>query len=128
MGVAYHLRRRRADRQDAKAFAVLIETPAVGNFAMPASGRVRFVAVAGSAEGSTAATLTGSYYTYSDVGGVIVRSASSAPRTIKTPLLTAGEAVVIDRIERAIDVDPEVGFDVQVDVGLGVWKKIAEGA
>lgn len=128
MNAAHYLRRRRAERQDAKAFAALIETPAVGDFAMPASGRLRFVSTAGSAAGTTAATLTGSYYTYSDVGGVITRSASSDPREIQTPLLTAGESVVIDRIERAVNVDPELGFDVEVDVGLGVWKKIAEGA
>lgn len=120
---------RRKARQNVSAFGTLIASPAVGDFAMPAGGRIRFVATAGSVEGDTAATLTGAYRSLSeDEDGNVVRSEEPEPRVIKTPELETGGHVVIDYIERAVNVDPEAGFDVEVDTGLGVWKKIAEGA
>lgn len=103
--------RRQMERRDREQFAALIATPAVGSFRMPANGRMRFVATAGAAAGDLAATLTG-----------------SAVRLIRTPLLAAGGSVKIERIEHSTTVDPEAGFDVELDVGQGVWRKIAEGA
>lgn len=103
--------RRQKLRQDVAKFAALIATPAVGVFAMPANGRIRFVATAPSAEGDPIASLTG-----------------ANDRLIGSPGLDIGEYLKLDRVERAVSVDTEAGFDVEVDTGLNVWRKIAEGA
>lgn len=117
-------RKRRRQRQDVSAFNALIAEPATGDFDMPANGRIRFIATAGAAAGDTAATLTGGFVQYGDEDGVLTRENVST-REIKTPEMVAGQAVVIDRIERGVNVDAETGFDVEVDTGLGVWKQIA---
>lgn len=78
---------------------------------MPASGRIRFVATAGASAGDLAATLTG-----------------PTVREIRTPALDADGYVKLDRVERGVTVDPEADYDVELDTGLGVWRKIAEGA
>lgn len=108
---AFLQHRHRKDRENRTKFASLIESPAAGEFVMPANGRIRFVATAGATAGDTAATLVG-----------------TADRTIKTPDLDIGGYVVIDRIERAVTVTPSDGFNVELDIGLGRWSKIAEGA
>lgn len=90
------------------AFSSLIAAPATAAFVMPANARIRFVSRAGSVAGATAATLTG-----------------ASVRTIKTPLLAVGGHVVIDYVERAVLVAPSSGFNVELDIGLSVWRQIA---
>jgi len=99
---------KRRNRQNVSQFRSLIASPTASAFNMPASGKVRFVSISGCAAGTTAATLVG-----------------STTRTIKTPLLTAGQSVVIDYVERSVQVTPANGFNVEIDVGLGHWKTIA---
>lgn len=103
------VRGRRKARQNVSAFAALIATPATGDFDMPAGGKILLLATAGAAAGDTAAVVSG-----------------PSTRTIKTPLLLAGESVVIDWIERASNVALSTGFEAYVDTGLGLYKKIAE--
>lgn len=129
--VRAQVRKRQKARQDVTAFAALIADPADTTFTMPASGKIRFVAIAGAVANDLAATLVGAYRGMRD--GVpedgepeFVLSDDPEPREIKTPLLTAGGYVVIDRIERAVEVTLEAGFAAYVDTGLGVFKKIAE--
>lgn len=102
---------KRKERANVLAFNPLIATPATGDFPMPANGRIRFVSGAGCAAGTTAATLTG-----------------ASDRTIKTPLLASGGVVKLDHVEKDVVVTPSAGFDVEVDCGCGIWRKIAEGA
>lgn len=111
--------RRQKDRQDRAQFAALVATPAVGTFQMPANGRIRFVATAGAVAGTLAATLVGPYRN---------QAGESVDREIKTPELPVGGSVKLDRIEEGVQVQAEAGFDVQLDTGLAVWRKIAEGA
>lgn len=114
-----HNHRRRKERSHRRQFAALIETPVVGAFQMPADGRIRFVATAGAAAGDLAATLVGAFYD---------EERNKIDRLIKTPELDAGGYVKLDRVERDVEVTAETGFDVELDVGQGVWRKIAEGA
>lgn len=106
----YLRRKHRKERENRDRFAALIETPATGAFVMPANGRIRLVATAGAAAGATAATLDG-----------------SSERTIQTPELAEGGYVKLDNVERGVTVTPSAGFDVELDMGLGKWSKIAEG-
>lgn len=107
-GCSNYLRRQRRFRADTTQFAVLIATPAVGEFAMPARGRIRFVSTSGSSAGDTAGTIVG-----------------SNTRTITTPVLAAAGHVVIDGVERGCTVTPDAGYTIEVDIGLGVWKHIS---
>lgn len=115
----YLRRKHRRQRADRDRFAALIATPAAGAFTMPANGRIRFVATAGSVEGALAATLEG---TYTDENG------DPTDREIRTPVLAAGGYVKLDNIELGVVVNLEAGFEAQVDMGLGKWATIAEGA
>lgn len=108
----YLRRKHRRARADRDRFAALIDTPAVGVFTMPANGRIRFVATAGSVAGAIAATLEGTFGT----------------RTIQTPVLAAGGYVKLDSIEKDVVVTVEATFEAQVDLGMGNWATIAEGA
>lgn len=94
-------------KRDRAAFSVLIGTPGSGALTMPANGRILLRSVAGCAAGTTAATVSG--------------------RTIKTPLLSAGEDMVLGWLERAVILTPSLGFDVLLDIGLGRTAKIGEG-
>lgn len=105
------IRKARKERANRSAFSALIAEPAVGSIALPANGRVGLVAVAGAEAGELAAILEG-----------------PSSRTIQTPAMVAGTILVIDRLERGTVVNAEEGFDVVLDVGLGVWTKIGEGA
>src|SRR5690348_9746430 len=97
-------RKRRKERQNVSAFAALIASPAEGAFTMPAGGRLRFVAPEGAVEGDTAAILVG-----------------PTTRTIKI----GATSVVIDWVERDVEVTPESGFGVDVHTGHGRWARIA---
>lgn len=108
----YLRRKHRKERENRDRFAALIETPAAGVFTMPANGRIRFVATAGAVEGGIAATLEGTF----------------PERTIQTPELAAGGYVKLDGLERGVVVTVEAGFEAEVDLGLGKWATIAEGA
>lgn len=112
-------RRRQKDRANRSQFASLVATPAVGPFTMPANGCIRFVATAGATAGNLAATLVGPFYN---------QAKEKIDREIRTPALAAGGYVKLDRIEEGVQVEAETGYDVQLDVGQGVWRKIAEGA
>jgi len=111
MSTPHTIRKKRRDRANVTAFKTLVGTPIDGAFVLPAAGRISFVSVAGCPAGTTAGTIV-----------------TSNIRTIKTPLLAAGGRVVIDHVERAATVTPESGFEVHLDVGLGVWGKIAGGS
>lgn len=102
--------RRQKGRKAVSAFAALIKTPASGAFTMPAGARLSFVATAGAAAGDTLATLVG-----------------ANTRTIKAKLLAAGARQVFDFAERGVVITPSSGIEVDVDKGLAVWAKIAEG-
>lgn len=101
---------RQEQRKNVSHFAVLIATPAVGAFTMPAGARLSFIATAGAAAGSTLATLAG-----------------TSNRTIKARTLVAGERQVLDYVERSVVITPSAGIDVYVDRGLARWAKIAGG-
>lgn len=97
----------RKERQNVSAFKALLANPAVGAFSLPANARLAFRSVAGAAAGTTAATLVG-----------------TSTRTIKTPVLAAGEFMTLDNAERDTVVTPSAGFEVLLDTGLGKFKKI----
>lgn len=98
----------RKARQDRSAFAALIASPASGSFGLPANANLFLRSVAGCSAGTTAATI--------------------GSRTIKTPLLAAGEMVEVGLVERGVTVVPVLGFDVLIDMGLGRSAKVGEGA
>lgn len=120
----YNVYKHRRQRQDFSAFAALVETPAVVPFSLPAAGRFRVVATAGAVAGELAATLTG---TYTDRDPESVTYGESVDREIRTPVLAAGGYVTLDKLERAVGIDLEAGFELWVDAGLGRFVKIAEG-
>lgn len=101
---------RRKQRQNVKAFASLIATPATGAFTMPAGARISFVATAGAAAGDTLATFVG-----------------TSNRTIKARLLVANGRQILDYAERGVVITPSTNVDVYVDQGLARWAKIAGG-
>lgn len=97
----------RKARQDRSAFAVLIASPVSGSFGLPANANLFLKSVAGCVAGTTAA----------EIGS----------RTIKTPLLEAGEMVEVGFVERGVTVAPVLGFDVLIDTGLGRFAKVGGG-
>lgn len=99
------------ERANRSAFGALIAEPAVGSVKLPANGRIGLRSATGADAGETAALLEG-----------------PSSRTIQTPVMVAGTVLTIDRLERGTVVNAEAGFDVVIDVGLGVWVKIGEGA
>ncbi len=76
---------------------------------MPANARIFLLSRAGCAAGTTAATVTG-----------------STVRTLKTPLLAAGESMRGEYAEEDSSVAPASGFDLLIDIGLGRTATIAE--
>ena len=104
-------RKKQKQRANRSNFSALIATPAVGTVTMPANARLAFVAPAGAAAGTTAATITG-----------------ATVRTVVTPLLQAGDIFPLDYAERGAEVAVSAGFDMYIDMGLSNWVKIAEGA
>jgi hypothetical protein len=108
MLIAPQYGKRQKERRNVSRFAALVASPASGSFQMPAGGKLRFVSTSGSAEGTTAAILTG-----------------ATERTIKTPLLAAGEYVTLDFVEAGVEVALQDGFTCELDTGLAVWKTIA---
>lgn len=107
---SFNQRKSRKERQDASAFSTLIATPAPGFFRMPAKGRLKIVSLLGCIAGSTMATITG-----------------SSIRTIKSPLLTVGGYLILDNVDASAIVDPPANFDVYVDIGLNVFRKVCTG-
>lgn len=101
--------RREQDRYTRTKFASLIKTPVVGAVTFPAGAMMFLRSVTGCAAGTTAATFTTSH----------------GARTIKTKLLVAGQTLDGIYIERAIVVTPASKFDILIQVGLDVLKKIA---
>lgn len=101
--------KRRRERQDYHVFAALVAEPATAPFSLPANGRFRVVATLGALAGDLACILT-----------------SSVEREIRTPLLTAGGYVSLNRVERAVVITLEPGFELWVDAGLGRYVKVAE--
>jgi hypothetical protein len=91
-------------KRDRKAFASLITTPAVGVFVFPANATVYARSVSGCAAGTTACTFRG--------------------RTIRTPLLAAGQAMLVGVVEKSTSLTPFVGFDILIDMGLGKVAKV----
>lgn len=102
--------RRQKRRKAVSAFAALIGTPASGAFTMPAGARLSFVATTGAAAGDTLATIVG-----------------ATDRTIIAKDLAAGDRQVFDFAELGVVITPSSGIEVDVDTGLAVWAKIAEG-
>lgn len=99
------------ERADRSAFSALIAEPIAGSVKLPANGRIGLRSVGGVDAGETAAMLEG-----------------PSSRTIKTPVMVPGTFIVLDRLERGTVVNAEEGFEVVLDLGLGVWVKIGEGA
>jgi hypothetical protein len=91
-------------KRDRKAFASLITTPVIGVFVFPANARVYARSVSGCAAGTTACTFRG--------------------RTIQTPLLAAGQAMLIGVVEKSTSLTPSAGFDILIDMGLGKVAKV----
>jgi len=111
MNQAQVIAEHRKERQNVTAFAALVASPVTGAVTLPAGARLAFRSVAGATAGTTAATI-----------------AASTNRTIKTPALAAGESMTLDYVERAAVVTPAAGFEVLLDIGLGRFTKIGEGA
>ncbi len=105
-----NLRKRRKLRADRSAFGALIAEPVTGGITLPANARLGLRSVAGTEEHTMAATLDG-----------------PSSRTIFTPGMEAGTILAIDHTERGTVVNAEEGFEVVLDLGLGVWVKIGEG-
>ena len=104
----WQLEKKRRARQNVKAFKALLTTPATGAFKLPANARLAFQSVAGAAQGDPVATLV-----------------STATRNIECPLiLSAGAYFVLDNAEIGTTVTPVAGWNVLLDTGLGVFKKI----
>lgn len=101
----------RKERQNVSAFAALVASPVTGAITLPAGARLAFRSVAGASAGTTASTIAG-----------------TSNRTIKTPALAAGESMTLDHVERAAVVTPAACFEVLIDIGLGRFAKIGEGA
>lgn len=100
-------REQRAKR-DRAVFASLIESPQTGAITLPANGRLYVKSIAGNSEGDTAAQIN--------------------DRTIHTPALETNQVMPIGYIERGSVVTPGAGLELLVDMGLGRFTKIAEGA
>lgn len=111
MKQAQVIAKHRKERQNRTAFDALLASPSTGAITLPASARLALRSTAGALAGATAATIT-----------------SSANRTIKTPVLAAGESMPLDYVERGAVVTPSSGFEVLLDIGLGRFEKIGEGA
>lgn len=107
MKQAQVIAKNRKGRQNRTAFAVLINTPAVGAVTLPAGARLILKSVASATAGTTAATIAG-----------------TSNRTIKTPALAAGESTPLDYVERAAVVTLAAGFELLIDIGLGRFAKI----
>lgn len=104
------LRINREERNTASAFKALVASPVTGLVTLPAGGRLRFRSPAGCAAGTTAATIV-----------------SGSTTLVKTPLLAAGESTFTVWAYKGAQVTPAVGFDLMVDVGMGVYSKVAQG-
>lgn len=109
--MTYLRRKKRRRRADVSSFAALVAAPVVGSVTLPANARLGFRRPSGIvAAGTLIATLTG-----------------PTTREIRAPALAANEIHVLDYTERGTVVTPAFSFDVLIDSGLGVWRKIAEG-
>ncbi|HWV46418.1 MAG TPA: hypothetical protein VN039_10450 [Nitrospira sp.] len=109
--LGWQLDKRRRERQNVAFFKTLLATPATGAFKLPANARLAFQSVAGAAQGTAAATLVG-----------------ASTRNIACPTaLVAGDYFVFDNAEIGTTITPSAGWNVLLDVGLGVFKKIGAG-
>lgn len=59
---------------------------------------------------------------------ILATLTSSTVREIGVEEAVDGTTVVIDHVERGVTIAPAEGVTVEIDVGLGVWRKIGEGA
>lgn len=98
-------------RQDRSEFKSLRSSPVTGPVTMPANCRLYIKSVSGAVAGVTAASIVG-----------------PTNRTIKTPVMQAGELMLLGYVERASVVTLSTGFELLMDSGLGVFDKIAQGA
>lgn len=98
-------------RRNAKTFKSLIKTPASGATVMPLGARVALVSASGSAAGVTACTCVG-----------------ARTRVVKAPVLAANELFVVDFVEAGVMVTVPSPFNLFVDIGLGEFAKIVNGA
>ena len=103
------LRRHRKDRQDVTSFKFLVATPATTTVKAPANGRVIFISRSGVSVGTTAGTILTTYGT----------------RTVKTYDTVKTNWLAL---ERGNVVTVSAGFDLWLDSGLAVLKKIIGGA
>jgi hypothetical protein len=104
------LTRARKLRQNLSAFADLISAPASGSVTLPANGRFAFVAVGAKVAGTPIADLVG-----------------PSNRSIASPAMADGEALVLDNAERATVVTVHAGFDLYVTDKLNTMFKICGG-
>lgn len=107
----YQLTRDQKRRRDRTSFDALVKTPASGAVTLPANGRFAFVATADCEAGVPVASVAG-----------------PTNYDIKSREMTAGQSLVVDRLELGTVVTVDAGFDMYVLDGLSTGSKICEGA
>lgn len=99
--------KKRKQRANVQAFAAAIASPVASPVLLPAGARIAFVATAPAIAGATAGVITG-----------------ASTRTILTPIMVAGERIVIDWAEKNSVVTIGTGFDLHVNTKFGEYSKI----
>lgn len=106
-----HVYQNRKLRQNVTQFDAYIAAPATGSLTLPASGRFCLVATSAAAEGTLAVTIV-----------------NSATTTISVHAMLVNDSIVIDNIQAFSQVTVQAGFDLLLDTGLGIYKKVIGGA
>lgn len=131
MSAVCHVRKQRKLRQNVTSFAALIATPETDTVVLPAGARLSIPYPDETDPELLLATAVGAFTSAED--------RTPADRELKTRPLTEAEIddeietlsagrLVIDWLEKGVEVTLESGFELYVDIGLGRWRKIAEGA
>lgn len=102
------LARKQRERADRSRFKALIAAPTAGPLVLPAQARLAFRSISGCVSGTLAAELTG-----------------TSVRQLYAPALIPGEQFVLDWAEKGLTIAWEPDFEVFLDMGLGVWVRIA---
>lgn len=103
--------KKQTERRNRSLYASLIEDPTESEITLPANGRFAFLATASHDAGETVCTVAG-----------------PSDRTIVCKAMASGAYQKLDGLERGSVVTVSAGFDMLLDMGLGVYVKIAEGA
>lgn len=111
MATLGHIYQRRKARANRALYDDLVASPVTGAMTAPANARIGLRPGTSITAGDPLATLTG-----------------PSTRNITSEGLAAGDLQVVERIERGTVVTAETGVEVMLDIGLGRFAKIAEGA